>query len=88
MSESVRCVWVTRQKSRQLAVLKPGALLLYERGRVGLRLATTCLLLPSTQVRKTDNSDLSVSTGSQSLRLRLERKDLATEWLNALLEKY
>jgi hypothetical protein len=88
MSESVRCVWVTRQKGRQLAVLKPGALLLYERGRVGLRLATTCLLLPHTQVRKTDNSDLSVSTGSQSLRLRLERKDLAAEWLNALLEKY
>lgn len=88
MSESVRCAWVTRQEGRQLAVCRPGALVLYERGRVGLKLVTTFLLLPHSQVRKTDNSDLYLSTGSLSLRLRLERKDLAIDWLNALVEKY
>jgi len=69
-------------------VCRPGVLLLYERGRVGLKLATTFLLLPHTQVRKTANSELSLSTGSLALRLRLERKDLTPDWLNALLEKY
>ena len=86
MPENLRCAWVAGLPGRQLAVVRTGAVVLYERGRVGLRLAQTYLLSPLTQARRTDASDIHLSTREKTLRLRLERKELVSDLLNAILD--